>query len=372
MPVTDELLQLLQCPVAKRPLRPTTDEELRTLNRAVDSGRAGDAGGVRVTEPLAAGLATEGEGWFYPVRDGAPVLVPERRITIHDRPLPEDATPAPPPPNSDEAVWEYLATVWHTRRPPARPSRQDTALLERLAADALADRAAPRALMLGVTPEIATMRWPAGTRLVAIDASAAMIRTVWPAAAAPGAAVIRGDWAGMPIRDGVFDIVVGDASLGFQPYPDVFFGIAGEVRRVLRDDGFLATRVFTRPETRESIDAILADLRAGKIGSLHFLWWRMYAALHGDRAHGVTSRELWEAWTARVSDTAGLFRSLGWPPETVQAVEGLRSPVRTVILPTVREYRDDLAGSFEQIACEFPEFEDGDRYPTVGFRVRPR
>ncbi|HVN77288.1 MAG TPA: methyltransferase domain-containing protein [Thermoanaerobaculaceae bacterium] len=369
--VSDELLDTLCCPVERRPLRPMTPDELRSLTIAIAAGRAGDPGGGRVAEPPEAGLATEDGTAFYPVLGGVPILLPQRRITIHDRPLPQNGRKGPPRFDSVEATWEHLASVWDTRRPPARPSPQDTALLERMVAEALAGRTAPRALMLGVTPEIATMHWPAGTRLLAIDASAAMIRKVWPAAAAPGAVVIRAEWAAMPIRDGAFDIVVGDASLGFQPYPDVFLGVVGETRRVLRDGGFLATRVYTRPETSEPIDAIFADLHAGRIGSMEFLWWRLYTAFHGDRTHPAKSSQLWDAWAAHVPDPAGLIETLGWPPGALRSMDALRGSPRTMTFPTLREYRDDLAGKFEEIACEAPEFENGDRNPTMVFRARP-
>ena len=373
MPVKQELIEMLCCPVERRPLRLMAPDDLRALNRAIATGHASDAGGARVVEAIESGLATVDGASFYPVQEGVPVLVPARRITIQADALPENLTSqAPAPADASEALWAWLASQWKNRKPPARPSPQDIALLQRLVGDALAGRDAPRALLLGVTPEIATMRWPSGTQLLAIDASAAMIREVWPAGAVPHAELIRGEWAAMPIRDGVFDIIVGDASLGFQPYPDAFFGVVAEVRRVLRDDGFVATRVYTRPETREPLEAIFADLRAGRIGSLEFLWWRLYTAQHGGRARGALAKDIWEAWAAYVPDPAGLIRSLGWPPEDLQAMESLRSSPHPMIFPTLREFRDDIAGSFEEIACESPDFEDGDRNPTLVLKARPR
>ncbi len=372
MPGPHELLETLCCPVDRRPLRPMTADELRSLNDAIAAGRAGDAGGARVTEALESGLTTDGEAAFYPVSDGVPVLLPARRITVRDGGPPETTATAPALAGSAEAVWEWLASVWHLRRPPARPAPEDIALVERRVEDALAGRPAPRALLLGVTPEIATMRWPAGTRLLAVDASEAMIRKVWPAESAPHATAVRGDWAVMPVRDGVFDLVVGDASLSFQPYPEPFGGAVREVRRVLRRDGALVTRVYTRPETREPLDAIFADLRAGRIGGLEHLWWRLYTALHGDRAHGSTSNDLWEAWATHVPDPAGLVEALGWPPATVRVMEGLRGVTHPMVFPTLREFRDDVASGFEEVACEAPAIEGGDRNPTLVLRPRPR
>lgn len=367
-----EFVDLLCCPVGRRPLRVMTKPEFDQLNASVARGQARLAGGAAVTEPLAAGLAADDGTSFYRIVDGVPALLPAHRIVVGD------AAPSKLPQTLTDgawgAYWEALALRWDDLRPPRRPAPEDTAALERMVEEALArgPRSGARALLLGVTPEIATMRWPAGTRLLALDASAAMIRHVWPAPEIPVAAVVRGDWAAMPIRDGAFDVVVGDASVAAQPYPDGFFAVAGEVRRVLRAGGALATRAFTRPERREPLAQIFADLRAGRVGTLDAVRWRVGAALHGDRATGVTMGEIWDAWAANVPDPHGLMRALGWPPDTVRVMENLRGGKAVLVFPTLTELRESLDGMFEETACEFPSYEDGDRYPTLAFRSRPR
>ena len=373
MTLTQELLDVLCCPAERHPLRPVDGDDLLTLNDAIARGRARYAGGRRVTDTVESALATPQGNSFYPIQHGVPVLLPTSRITIGDGgPDEERLDEAPPPPDPSERAWETLASQWHARQPPTRPAPEDTALLQSLVGEALAGCEAPRALLLGVTPEIATMSWPAGTRLVAIDGSAAMIREVWPARAVAGAAVIRGEWGAMPLRDGAFDIVVGDASLGFQLYPGKFFEVVGEVRRVLRGGGAVATRVYTRPEERESLDAIFADLLAGRIGTIDYFRWRVLAALHGDRSHGALFGDLWDAWAARVPDPSALVEALGWPPDAVEIMEALRHSRFPMIFPTLREFRQDLSGAFVEVACESPACEDGDRNPTVVLRARPR
>ncbi len=366
-----EFVDMLCCPVGRSALRVMTESELAELNAAAARSRARYAGGAAVAEPLQAGLVTADGASFYRVQDGVPVLLPQERIVA------SDAAPAAvagtPPDDPWSGYWENVAAHWDDLRPPRRPAPEDTALLERMVGEALAgaERPAPRALLLGVTPEVATMSWPAGTRLLALDTSVAMIRHVWRAPRVPAAAVVRGDWAAMPVRDGVCDVVVGDASVAAQPYPDSFFAVAGEVRRVLRAGGVLATRAFTRPERREPVAAIFADLRAGRVGTLDAVRWRLGAALHGDRAAGVTMGEIWEAWAANVPDPHGLMRSLGWPPDAVRVMENLRGGKAVLTFPTLTELRESLAGTFEEIACESPAYEDGDRYPTLVLRSRP-
>ncbi len=364
-------LELLRCPADKAPIRPVTADELRRLNDAIAQGRAAHADGTPVTERLDSALATADGGSFYAVEDGVPILLPALRIAVHAGGATRVAQDPPATP-LPELMWEKLATHWMHRRPPARPAPEDTALFERLVAGVLEGRSAPRALVLGVTPEIVTMRWPAGTQLFAVDASTGMIRAFWPARDAPDATVIRGNWVTMPIVDAAFDVVVGDGSIGVQPYPDNFFRVVREVRRALRADGALVTRVFTRPETKETLAAIFADLHAGRIGTLDAYWWRGFAALHGDRANGGRSHELWEAWAANVPDPPALIRSLGWPKEDLWAMDSLRLSPHSMIFPTLRELQDDLAYDFEVTACEFPTCELGDRDPTLVLRPRER
>ncbi len=371
--VTDQLPDIFRCPVQRDPLRAATPPELEALNRAIARGRAADRDGARVAGALDDALAGAEGAAFYALRDGVPILLPAHRITVRDDgPVDADERDAPGPDGPSEALWSYLASIWKDRRPPARPSPQDTALLQELVAGVLAGCAAPRALLLGVTPEIVTMAWPAGTRLFAVDGSAAMIREVWPAGRAGNAAAIRADWSALPFHDAVFDIVVGDASLGFQSYPDTFFGVVGEVRRALRDGGALVTRMYTRPETREPLETIFADLRAGRIGTVEFLWWRLFAALHHERARGADSTAVCDAWKAHVPEPAALAASIGWTPSDLQKMEGLGAAPFNFIFPTLREIREDLAAAFEETACEAPACEDGDRNPTMVFRTRAR
>src|SRR5437016_4809001 len=81
-----------------------------------------------------------------------------------------------------ETVWDRHARQWHTLGPPLRPSAQDIEIMERTvdAHYAASGRSSMDAVLLGVTPEIATMRWPRVTRLRAFDRNPSMIKQVWP------------------------------------------------------------------------------------------------------------------------------------------------------------------------------------------------
>lgn len=83
--------------------------------------------------------------------------------------------------------WPRHARQWALVGPPLRPGPDDVAATERaVAAWSAGEGRAPRALVLGVTPELVTMAWPAGARVLAVDRSAAVIDAILPRGAASG------------------------------------------------------------------------------------------------------------------------------------------------------------------------------------------
>ena len=375
MVLRHELLETLCCPVAKSPLRMMTERELEELNTAIAQGRAMYASGTQVAEALESGLTTANGASIYGVRDGVPALLPTLRILSSG----DTASPAA---NSGRAVWsgayddrwEGLSRFWHTVEPPQRPSRQDTDLLQRLVAESLActQDPSPRALMLGVTAEIATMRWPAATRLLALDCSPGMIRNVWPAREVPGGFAALADWAAMPVRDAAYDLAVGDGFLTSLPYPEGFLAVVAELRRVLKDNGTFVMREFARPEKREPLDTVFRDLREGREVSFPFFMWRLAMALHGDLEAGFRFGDLWNAWCDNVPDSDGLMRSLGWPLDAPRVLEACRVIQGPAFLPTLDEARAVFSSGFEEVERHFPDYQDGERYPTVVFKPRRR
>src|SRR3954468_12555969 len=107
--------------------------------------------------------------------------------------------------------WDNYALDWHLVGVPLRPAPEDIAIYEgAVAAWQGKPGRAPRALLLGVTPEIATMRWPAGSGLLAVDRSPGRLDDVWPGRAAPHGAAVRGNWLQLPVADRSRDIAIGD------------------------------------------------------------------------------------------------------------------------------------------------------------------
>ena len=168
--------------------------------------------------------------------------------------------------------WGGHASQWANIGPPLRPQAHDIRLLEGLTAQ-WAQPAGDRpqaALLLGVTAEIAAMRWPAGTLLFAVDRNVAMIRELWAgsALAVPALATI-GDWRSLPFADGVLRFVLGDGCHAMMPAAADYDRLSAEVTRVLAPDGVFLARLFVRPALSETTDEVFAALDEGAIGSFH-------------------------------------------------------------------------------------------------------
>ena len=375
MEIGQEILEALCCPVSKSPLRMMTNPELEELNGSIAQGRTRHADGALVADALESGLITIDGTAIYGIREGVPVLLPTLRII-------SSGGIAPPSADRSRAArsgtydgrWEALSLYWHHVQPPQRPSREDIDVLQRLVVESVSftQTPFPRALMLGVTPEIATIRWPTATQLLALDSSPGMIRNVWPAREVPGGVAGLADWGAMPVRDAAYDFAVGDGFLTSVPYPDGFRAVVAELRRVLKETGTFVMREFARPETREPLDTIFRDMREGRIVDPGSFTWRLAMALHGDLESGCRVGEVCDAWHDNVPEPLELMRSLGWPLDALSWLESYRGTQDRMWFPTLNEVRTVFSRDFEQVECLFPGYADGERYPTVVFKPRAR
>jgi uncharacterized protein YbaR (Trm112 family) len=74
------LLDILCCPVSKRPVRPLRSGELDSLNSAIRDGNVDTVAGERVTDTLTEGLITTDGQVIYRIDDGIPVMLPDQGI----------------------------------------------------------------------------------------------------------------------------------------------------------------------------------------------------------------------------------------------------------------------------------------------------
>lgn len=256
---------------------------------------------------------------------------------------------------------------WNKLGYPLRPSPDDTALLQRL----IASHAKPdlQVMVLGLTVEIIGCDYPPGTRLVAVDHSPEMIARLWPAPKAPpNAEVMRADWCSMPVPDQSFDLVLGDGCFALLRQPEGYDQALREFSRVLRPDGRFAIRIFTRPEQRESVDAIGAALARGEIGSVNALKLRLWAAVRS--AEGVLLDDVWHAWNSIRDHLTPSEQRGGFTAWEVSGIENYRGQQTRYALPTIAEFREHARASFREEHCFPGTGELGPLCPTFVFAPR--
>ena len=245
--------------------------------------------------------------------------------------------------------WARIARHWALLGPPLRPSPEDVAIA------AAAAKGARRLLVLGVTPELASLDVP---ERIAIDRSRAMVDVILPRGV-PG---IVGDWRALPLASGSIDLVCGDGALACVPFPDGARALAAELARVLAPGGRAVLRLFASPPLRESLDDVRAAI--GSIAGFHAFKWRLAMAMAGhDRAVHVA--DVWRAFEAISGDRA----ALPWPRAIIDTIDAYRDSPVSFWFPTVDETRAALAPLVD-VACHTPGYELGDRCPTLILRVR--
>ena len=77
MAIDRRLLEILCCPVSRRPLRVMRSDQLQWLNAAADKAVGQDVNGRSVTVPYAQALITDDGKVIYRIDDDIPVLLPE-------------------------------------------------------------------------------------------------------------------------------------------------------------------------------------------------------------------------------------------------------------------------------------------------------
>ena len=173
------------------------------------------------------------------------------------------------------------------------------------------------------------------------------------------------DWCALPIPSDSIDLVAGDGCYVLMPYPEGYATLTREVRRVLRDSGRFAIRVFVRPDQGESVDDIAGALARGEIGSVHALKLRLWAALHGASGEGTRLDDVWQAWRAMPPVPAALAGRRGWTAGELVGIEAYRGLEGRYYTPTLVEIRAGLEPTFREVECAFGRYEAADRCPTL-------
>ncbi|MBL8792554.1 MAG: class I SAM-dependent methyltransferase [Planctomycetia bacterium] len=266
--------------------------------------------------------------------------------------------------------WLDIAHHWHQVGAPLRPSAQDVASYTDLIGQWAAVHGAPRALILGVTPELYRLPWPAGSELTAVDHTVAMIEAVWPG---PRSAAVHAEWTDLPFTAASFDIVLCDGGWHLLSYPHDQRCLLDELRRIVPPDGLCIMRLFVPPVQPETPAAVLHDLLRGAMPNLNILKLRLGMALQVSRECGVLLADVWQALHQAAPDFVRLADQLGWSLAHLLAVNSYRdcpSRYHFVSVAEVREQFTEQPGGFSFVDCRMPTYALGERCPVVAFRRR--
>lgn len=269
--------------------------------------------------------------------------------------------------------WNQHAVNWRHFDSPLRPIEEDIRWFEQ-ALPASGSVKRRKALLLGVTPELACMQRPEQLDLYAVDQCVSMIRNVWPQSEYERSSVFCGDWFRIPFPDHSLDAVLGDGVLVFFPFVGVSASggkaLLTEIKRVLHPAGRLLLRVFIRPDNNESLEAIHSDLFAGRIGSFHAYKWRLAMAMHGNISDGVRPAEVWRKWREFVPDSSVLAKTTGWHENAIATIEAYRDSSAVYYFPTMNELREMLGHEFAIVDSYISGYELGERCPLLALQPK--
>ena len=270
--------------------------------------------------------------------------------------------------------WRNFAEQFALLGSPLRPCAEDVRIIEEMLAAEPAvfgTTARKRAWLLGVTPEIAMLRWPLEVDLLAVERVRAMIDGIWPGNTDRRRA-ISADWLEAPFPDQSIDLAIGDGCLTVVGFPDDLSRLLASVARCLRPDGYLMLRLFCRPDITETPDQVISALKSAAIGSFHAFKWRLAMAVQGmDDAPDVAVDAVWRTWDAARIDTKMLAETRAWPPRQFSTLEFYRdSPARYNFMRFDQTIRHLRQAGFDLVATRTGSYELAERCPHVLLRKR--
>jgi SAM-dependent methyltransferase len=276
-------------------------------------------------------------------------------------------------PGASGSHWTRHAAQWGRVGSPLRPIDEDADLYWRAITSSVpeSELAMARVLLLGVTPELTSLRWPAGSSLLACDSSLDMLKSIWPLGQFPGAyaGALNANWLALPLAPAACNLVVGDGSLSVFDRADDCRRCAQELCRVLLPGGCVVLRLFCQPKVPESPEQVFADLRRGHVGNFHAFKWRLVMAIHASNESACLA-DIWARWESEFPEPEMAAALSGWPLDAIRTLEAYRNASARYGFYSMAEVRSMLAPGFEFLNAAWPSYELGERCPIATFRRR--
>jgi len=269
---------------------------------------------------------------------------------------------------ADSAHWREISRHWAQVGSPLRPSPADVAIIAEVARGwSHVHGRAPRVLILGVTPELCRLPWPEGSVVRALDRSVDMVKAVWPG---EPAAATCGDWLALDrfFPPASFDLICCDGGLGMLSHPAGQQSLARLMKEVLAPGGRVLLRLFVPPQERETPEAVLSDLRCGRVANMNVLKLRLLHALTPDLVTGVRLGEVYRRLIADEPDFEDLAARTGWPLEHIAAIGSYRgSDDRYHLVDAVQAEANLASAGLRLLARHGPAYSDANLFPTLVF-----
>lgn len=276
--------------------------------------------------------------------------------------------------NCGASYWNVLAGSYGALRPPLVPSLEEIGFMEETtAAWAASHPGIPvQALLLGVTPLIARMRWPKSTVLVAIDGSFAMVRHVWPGNVAGVRGAAQGDWLALPLREHSCHIVIGDGSINCLGliYPEGFRNLAEAVFRVLDSDGIFLLRCYLQPDVQERPEDVFEATFHPPIPTFNEFKFRLLMAVQQSTREGLVVNEVYRYWASLNVDATELASRTGWDQSAIEMMELYRGAQTVYTFTTRSEILSVLCEFFDVASISTSASYLGRRCPILVLRPR--
>lgn len=267
-----------------------------------------------------------------------------------------------------DAVWQKHAAQWQRVGAPLKPCPEDGRHMLELLSPVHRSRPQVNIGMLGVTPELVQLPWPASTHLHAFDHSQAMIEAVWTPNPAIPCTVTLSEWQRIPRDDHSLDAVIGDNSLGVLPDLASYRAVLSRIHELLREDGLMCLRFFIRPSDSEALGAIADDALRGKIGSFHALKWRIAMSLSQEPAFSVAVADIHAAFEAMFPDRQALAAAGDWERDTIDTIDAyLGAPTRFTFL-TLDALTATCSDFFRLDSVRYGSYELSERCPTISLQ----
>jgi SAM-dependent methyltransferase len=262
--------------------------------------------------------------------------------------------------------WPKAAKFWPNIGPPLRPIHEDLQFI-RNELEIYSDTPL-NALILGVTPEYYNLPWPKSSYVQALDCTAEMIDFVWPG---PKENAILGDWRSIPLPSGQTDIVLCDGGLLLLDFPQGHEKMASELARILKPGGLAIFRIFTQPAEPESPGDVISDLMNHRIRDLNCLKIRLGNAMQENTDSGIELSKIWNMLRNNTSDWESLSKYLGWPLETLEAINAYQNNPAIYHFLTAEQADELFAKHGLKCSQRFiPEYQMGLQCPTHFYRKR--